>query len=100
LVTSLTSKVRLEPGWSTSIRREEDYIVIRYSWVAGSLPSEKNSNLQFSKGFPLFTLLLAVPICPLLGRPIFASAQFSGLGIEARMAGSFLLFLAETGGSC
>jgi len=44
--------------------------VIRYSWVAGSLPSQRNSNLQCSQGFPALRALLADPICPLLGRPV------------------------------
>ena len=34
-------------------RLREDYIVIRYSWEASSLPSEEIPNLQFLEGFAL-----------------------------------------------
>jgi len=59
----------------------EDYIVIRYSLLAGSLPSEKISNLQFSEGFPADWAPLLCPKCPFLGRavsPMSSSAQKTG----------------------
>jgi hypothetical protein len=76
--------------------------VIRYSWVAGSLPSEKISNLQFSEGFPVVRLLSPVPICPLLGRPVSPAGNSScyGHGMEGRMPVSFIPFLVEISAPC
>jgi hypothetical protein len=76
--------------------------VVRYSWVAGSLPSEKNSNLPFS-GVSLcsgaFGGLPSVRFWDALSRQR-AILRPRTRGITARTAGSLLLFLVEISASC
>jgi hypothetical protein len=64
-------------------RQIEDYIVTRYSSPAGSLPSEKITNLQFSEGFPAAMPLCYVSNCPLLGRRVSPSGKFLPMKLAA-----------------
>jgi hypothetical protein len=83
-------------------RLKEDYIVIRYSWFAASLPSEKICNLLVSEGLHVHAnpcLLSAVRLWDEVSRDraVFRS---TGMGPKSRLNNSLADFLAKTDGSC
>jgi hypothetical protein len=76
--------------------------VIRYSWCAGSLPSEKICNLRVSEDLPVFVnpwLLSAVRLWDEVSRDraVFCS---TGMGPRSRLNNSLADFLAKSAASC
>lgn len=56
--------------WPVLYRRREDYIVIRYSWRAGSLPSEKSWRSRVYRGLKPVLGLGREGRCSVMGRAI------------------------------